>query len=174
MASAARLGDRKALGQLVSVLQPRMISHARRLLGDPEEAADAVQMAWVDVIGGLGSLRDVNAVRPFALRIVGRKVARIIRGRVNRRSLAQAWEREPPGGSEPLGEMAADAVRVRRAIDALPKEQRATLALFYLEDLSVAEVAKVLGVPMGTVKTRLMHARAKLHDTLKGTANDKD
>ncbi len=50
----------------------------------------------------------------------------------------------------------------------LPPEQRATVALFYLEDMGVAEVATALNVPAGTVKTRLLHARRKLRAVLEG------
>ncbi len=57
---------------------------------------------------------------------------------------------------------------MRRAIKTLPPEQQAAIALFYLEDMSVAEVAVALDVPAGTVKTRLMHARRKLRDALEG------
>ncbi len=54
----------------------------------------------------------------------------------------------------------------------LPASQRAALALFYLENLSVAEIAVALDVPPGTVKTRLMHARRKVRDILEGEANE--
>ena len=57
---------------------------------------------------------------------------------------------------------------MQRAIQSLPHDQRATIALFYLEELSVAEVAVALDVPAGTVKTRLMHARHKLRAIIEG------
>ena len=55
-----------------------------------------------------------------------------------------------------------------RALAALPPDQRAAIALFHLEDLSIAETAIALNVPAGTVKTRLMHARRKLRAALEG------
>ena len=58
--------------------------------------------------------------------------------------------------------------RLRTALAGLPPEQRAAVALFHLEDLSVAETAVALNVPEGTVKTRLMHARRKLRTVLEG------
>ena len=61
-----------------------------------------------------------------------------------------------------------DVDGVRRAIRTLPPEQQAAIALFYLEEMSVAEVAVALDVPAGTVKTRLMHARRKLRGVLEG------
>jgi RNA polymerase sigma-70 factor (ECF subfamily) len=65
-------------------------------------------------------------------------------------------------------ETAADAEPLEKAIAGLPPEQRAAVALFYIEDFSVAEIAVALSVPLGTVKTRLMHARAKLRAALQG------
>jgi len=62
----------------------------------------------------------------------------------------------------------ADEERLRRAIQALPRDQRAAIALYHLEEMSVAEVAVALNVAAGTVKTRLMHARRKLRAALEG------
>jgi DNA-directed RNA polymerase specialized sigma24 family protein len=58
--------------------------------------------------------------------------------------------------------------RLRAAVRALPPEQRAAIALFYFEGMTVAETAVALDVPAGTVKTRLMHARRKLRNALEG------
>jgi RNA polymerase sigma-70 factor (ECF subfamily) len=60
----------------------------------------------------------------------------------------------------------ADARQVVCAMAQLPRDQYATMGLFYLEDLSVTEIAAALGVPAGTVKTRLMHARNKIRRSL--------
>ncbi len=57
---------------------------------------------------------------------------------------------------------------LRKALAKLPEEHRAAIGLFYLEEMSVAEVAVALEIPVGTVKTRLMHARKKLRATLEG------
>ena len=72
------------------------------------------------------------------------------------------------------GERATDAARLSRAMARLPPDQRAAIALFYLEDLSVAEIAVALDAPSGTVKTRLMHARERLRRilNLKETADE--
>lgn len=66
------------------------------------------------------------------------------------------------------GEFAADVCAVMNAIATLPGPQRAALALFYLEELSVAEIAIAIDVPPGTVKTRLMRARNKVRTILEG------
>jgi RNA polymerase sigma factor (sigma-70 family) len=89
--------------------------------------------------------------------------------------LDAAYAAEPAEIAAPNGgERASDAARLARAMSSLPPDQRAAIALFYLEDLSVAEIAVALDVPSGTVKTRLMRAREKLRRTLnlKETADE--
>lgn len=168
LVASARMGDRRALSQLVELRGPRLLSHAIRLLGDREGAQDVVQEAWVEIMRGLHGLRDDHAFLPWALRIVSRRVAREIsrRQRVRRRDEAILAETDEPPVDDPA--LSIDAGRVAAAIATLSPAQSATVALFYLEELSVAEVAVALDVPAGTVKTRLMHARAKLRDVLEG------
>lgn len=172
LVAAARTGDRAALDQLVRLVSPRLLAHAARLLDDGEAARDVVQTAWVEIIRALPRLRAVEAFRTFALRITTRAVARQIKGLQQDRTASAALALTAEASAPPLGDLAADAATLRAAIDALPPAQAATLALFYLEDLSVAEVAAALDVPQGTVKTRLMHARAALRRALTGDDND--
>jgi RNA polymerase sigma-70 factor (ECF subfamily) len=72
---------------------------------------------------------------------------------------------DPPDPAAGGQEQAAD---LRRALATLPPEQRAGLALFYIDGLSVAEIAEALGIPVGTVKSRLFHARRALRHQLEG------
>lgn len=164
---SAQLGDRKALGLLVSRWHRKLVAHAWRLLGDGDAAADTVQEAWTEILRGLGGLRDADAFAAWAYRIVSRRAARTIAGNQHRRSLAAALASEPELPPE-AHEDSTDIARLRGAIRALPAEQRAAVALFHLEDMSIAEVAVALDVPAGTVKTRLMHARRKLRAMLEG------
>jgi len=174
LVAAARTGDAQALDKLVRLVGPRLLAHATRLLGEGEPARDIVQSAWVDILRGLPRLRAPEAFRAFALQIVSRRVAGVIKSRQRDRTLAADFAFETDASSPPLGDITCDAGTVRRAIDHLPPAQRATLALFYLEDLGVAEVATAMDVPIGTVKTRLMHAREKLRQILKGDTDDQD
>ena len=168
LVTSARLGDRKAMAQLVELRGPRLLVHAARLLGEPEEARDVVQDAWIDIFRGLRTLRDTRAFPAWATRIVTRRCAGLIRSKQGQRALAQAMSDDAEEVSHNGGIEAVQSAQVRAAIRALPPEQSATIALFYLEDMSVAAVAMAMDVPAGTVKTRLMHAREKLKETLKG------
>jgi len=169
--AAARAGDRRAWQRLVELRGPRLMAHAVRMLGEVEGARDVVQDAWVEILRGLGGLREVGAFLPWALRIVSRQVARVIKGRQGERALAASYAAETELTVPEAGPGAVDAARVRAAVAGLPADQGATVALFYLEDFSVAEVAVALDVPVGTVKTRLMHARARLRAELERKAN---
>lgn len=170
LAAAARAGDRGAFGRLAERWQPKLLAHAWRLMGEAEEARDVVQDAWVDIARGLARLDDASLFPAWAYRIVSRRAADVIQKRARARRLGAALtaETRPADETAERMEMAADAEPLARAIAGLPPEQRAAVALFYTEDFSVAEIAAATGVPVGTVKTRLMHARAKLRAALKG------
>lgn len=168
--TCAQMGDRVAQEYLVARYQRRFLRHAFRLLGDVEPAQDVVQEGWIEIFGGLRKLKDSKAFPAWAFRIISRRCAKHIAGlQKSRRAL------EALSCGNPLDVGAADAIErfadrgpLRQALAGLPADQRATVALFYLEEMSVAEVAVALDVPVGTVKSRLTNARGKLRDALEG------
>lgn len=168
LVASARTGDRRAFERLAERWHRRLLSHAWRLLGDSETARDAAQEAWAEIVSGLPRLADPGAFPAWAYRIVSRRCAKAIVGAQGRRRLEAAVADEPPPEAAPAAGGDVDVERMRAAIGALPPEQRAAIALFHLEEMSVAEVAVALDVPAGTVKTRLMHARRKLRAVLEG------
>lgn len=167
---SARAGDRRAADRLARRWLPKLLRHARRLLGEAEAARDVAQEAWLDIVQGLARLDDPAAFPAWAFRIVTRRAADWIRHARRRRRLDAAAAAEPRETSAPARDESPDHASLRaalaRAMAALPPEQRAAVALFYLEELSVGEIAAALSIPPGTVKTRLMHARRKLRDAL--------
>jgi len=169
--ASARTGDRKAFDLLARRWQGKLVAHAWRLTGDVDLAREAAQESWVEIVRGLGWLRDERAFPAWAYRIVSRRCARRICGLQQDRRLAAAAAAEPAETSTATPESDAPAMaRLRAALADLPQEQRAAIGLFYLEDLGVAGTAKALNVPAGTVKTRLMHARRRLRAVLEGDA----
>jgi RNA polymerase sigma factor (sigma-70 family) len=163
---SAQAGDRAAAQALARRYHRRLIAHAWRLTGDLELAKDVVQSSWVDIARNLPGLKDEAAFPAWAYQIVSRRCARGIRGRQADRALAGALSQAGQDVATLPSEIATP--RLRAAILALPPAQRAALALFYFEDLSVGEIAISLDVPAGTVKTRLMHARRALRAVLEG------
>ncbi len=161
LAAAARAGDAAAFNALARRWQGKLLSHAWRLTGDAEAARDIAQDAWGAIARGIRRLDDSAAFPAFAFRIVTRRAADHIRTRRRSRALEAAMAAEPVATVE-LSDASATAAALQSALAALPPDQRAAIALFYLEDLSVAEIAAALDIPAGTVKTRLMAARDKL------------
>ncbi len=144
---------------------PRLLRHALRLTGDAEGAREAVQDAWLAIARGLPRLHDPARFGPWALRITTRRCADWIAVRRRARSreggLALA---EGPAASAPEPDDRLETVIdvVRR----LEPDHRALVAMYYLEGLSVAEVARALEIPAGTVKSRLHAARERLRAAL--------
>lgn len=170
LVTRARLGDRAALEQLVTRYQRKFLGHAYRFLGDTELARDAVQEGWVDILRGLYKLQDEGAFSAWAFRIITRKCTRQIAGLQKNRKVLKNMRDEAktaPTTSDDFDQGLGRRI-VRKALEKLPEEHRAAIGLFYLEEMSVAEVAVALEIPVGTVKTRLMHARKKLRAALEG------
>ncbi|MFL9841030.1 RNA polymerase sigma factor [Sphingomonas sp. ST-64] len=164
---AAQGGDRRAIALLARRWHRRLVAHGWRLTGDRAMAEEAVQAAWIDIVRGIARLRDERAFPAWAYRIVTRKTAAAIGTRVAGRALAAALEQDTPL-PVPGPDDAADRSALRHAVATLAPGHRAAVALHYFEGLSVAETAVALGIPAGTVKTRLMHARTRLKAMLEG------
>lgn len=170
--AGARMGEAADFAALVALFDARLRAHARRLCDDGETARDIAQEAWIAIGRGLGGLRDDRAFLPWALRITTRLAARDLGRRIRQREAVQGFgESLMPEATDPAAistVAGTEAETLHAAIAALPAPQRAALALFYLEEMSVAEVAVALDIPPGTVKTRLMHARNRLRALLEG------
>jgi len=162
-------GDAEALKTLIGRWQPRLGALAWRLTGQREAARDVVQDAWLAIVRGFKCLDDPAAFRTWAYRIVSHKCADWTRRRVVRRRVTAELHAESRAASDDscrAAETADDNARVRAVLDSLPEEFRAMLVLYYLEEMNVADIARVLDVPEGTVKSRLFHARKKLKESL--------
>ena len=164
LVSLSQAGSCEALDGLARRWTPRLLRYAARVLGgsDSAEAArDVVQETWIGAIRGLRGLRDPAQFPAWIYGIATRKCADAIRAKTRRRRFdAQetAGESFRPVES-PTTEQQID---LTTAIRELPPMHRAVVHLFYREELSVEEIASVLGIPTGTVKSRLHHARDAL------------
>src|SRR5262245_37165578 len=175
LVSLSQAGSREALDGLARRWAPRLLRYAARVLGgsDSAEAArDVVQDTWIGVIGGLRGLRDPAQFPAWIYGIATRKCADAIRANKRRRQL----DTQVAGESEsPMESLTAEQqIDVSSAIRRLPPIHRAAVHLFYREELSVEEIASVLGIPAGTVKSRLRHARDALRRQLESTPDRSD
>ena len=159
----AQEGRREALDRLASRWRPRHYAHARRLLGSRDNAADAVQDAWVGIVRGLWRLKDPGRFAAWSYAIVTRRCHDLLRQRSRRMESPLDETMEPQAQVNPEG-----SDNLRLGLNALPGEQRAAVALFYRDGFTVFEIADALKIPVGTVKTRLFHARRALRRHLLG------
>jgi RNA polymerase sigma-70 factor (ECF subfamily) len=157
-------GDPQAFGELVRRHRDRLWAVAIRTLGDREEAADAVQEALISAFRSADRFRGDSAVTTWLHRIVvnacldraRRRQAHPVTTLAETESAAVAMRERHQSTELDL------TLTVRAALDLLPAEQRIPLVLLDMQGYSVAEIATILGVAEGTVKSRCARARAKL------------
>ena len=168
---AARRGDRAAYDVLVRRKVESVYRTARTILGNEADAQDAAQDALVAAWRHLPRLRDAERFDAWLGRIVVNECRQALRHRGTVREIAMpedAGDRHiasrSPGGDP--GTAAIDALSFDRAFDRLTIEDRAILTLHHAEGRGLAEVASILGIPTGTVKSRLLRARRALERSL--------
>ncbi len=157
----ARQGENRAYEELVRRFQDMAVGYAYSLLGDWHEAEDAAQDAFVNAYCSIIQLRDAAAFPGWFRRIVYTQAQR--RARVNVPvwvSLEQAGEIAAAAPASPI-DAGADS-ELWALVDSLPEAQRSVLLLYYMKDFSQKEIAAFLEIPLGTVKTRLHHARKRI------------
>ncbi len=169
--ASARKGDIAAYEDLVRAHQGVAFRAAYLITGDPVEAEDASQEAFVKAYRALGRFREGAPFRPWILAIVSNE-ARNRRKAASRRAglFLRAAEEAPRGDGIPLPEAAAVAAERRaellEAVEGLREEDRAVIGYRYFLDLSEAETAEILGCARGTVKSRLSRALARLREAM--------
>lgn len=174
LVQAARGGDKGAFGELIRRHRPLLLGVCRRALGDPVLAEDAAQEAVLQALLGLDRLRDPAR---FGSWLAGIGLNLCHRLRRQRAREAWSWEAilggrtiaapaDPAPGLDELAEARDLRDRIERAVARLPPGQRAAVALHYLEGLTQAETALLLGIETGAVKTRLHKARRTLRRLL--------
>ncbi len=168
-------GDPDAFAELVRRHRDRLWAVALRTLGDPEEAADALQDALLSAFRRAETFRGDAAVTTWLHRIVVNACLDRLRRRKARPAdpLPDDPDRETahPGGPD-LADLAAVTLDVEAALATLPPEQRAALVLVDLQGFTVADAAAVLGCPVGTVKSRCARARTRLAPLLAHLVGD--
>lgn len=159
----AQGGSRDALDRLVRRWTARLLRYVSRTSGSSQTARDIVQETWIAAIRALPQLSDSSQFPAWIYAIAHRKAVDSIRKTQRVRKLIDHSQRELEISDAPNESEAADQrADLSAAIERLSEEQRAVVHLFYGEDLSVHEIATVLDVPAGTVKSRLFHARTTL------------
>ena len=167
LAKRARRGDSGAFHELVDRHAASLCGLAVRLTGNAEDAQDALQETFAGAFRGLAGFRSQASVKTWLTRILVRQVARRRRDE-KRHPTIRLDDREI---SAPQAAGALEQVDIRldfsRALAALSDEHREVIVLRELEGMSYEQISAVLGLPPGTVESRLFRARRQLQELLK-------
>ncbi|MFH1418437.1 MAG: sigma-70 family RNA polymerase sigma factor [Planctomycetota bacterium] len=179
LVSRCRQGDADAFSLLITQYQDRVFNTCLRMCGNRADAEDLTQEAFVRVLQSIGTFSGKSKFSTWVFRIAVNLVLSARRKRKPMYSLDQAGpvesERDSPASERlasndpPPGEQASDRERhaiVLEALAGLEEEHRTVVILRDLESFGYEEIAEILGVPQGTVKSRLHRARLTLHRNL--------
>ena len=173
---AAQRGDLNAFNELVLFYQRQVFNLAYRIMGDEDSAADATQEAFISAYRGIGRYRG-GSFKAWLMRIVTNACYDELRRRKRRptSSLDALYVTDAAPGEVLMSESEGPEAYARRqdlnrtlhaGLQTLPEEQRTTLVLSDVQGYDYQEISQITGVSLGTVKSRLSRARAKMRDYL--------
>ncbi|NUQ64647.1 MAG: sigma-70 family RNA polymerase sigma factor [Pirellulales bacterium] len=168
----AQEGAVEAISELVGRWQDRLWRLAWRLTDDEQAAWDVLQEAWIVISCRIGRLGDPAAFPAWAYRITSNKSRDWIRCRRRIRRADEAYGqrcREAESGANHADRQYAD---LREALAGLAGRDRAILSLCYEDGFTTAEIGEILGIPQGTVKSRLHYARQRLRRFLEESGDE--
>lgn len=161
--------DPAAVGEVYDQHHRAVRAFASRLVGDAAAAEDLVHEVFVALPRAMRGYRFESSLRTFLISIAVNHARHHVRAASRRRSAMSRYALEPEGSvsdPEQLQRRKELASLLTRALDTLPLEQRVAFVLCEVEDRTSREVAEITGVPEGTVRTRLHHAKKKLREAL--------
>ncbi|HEX2121878.1 MAG TPA: RNA polymerase sigma factor, partial [Thermoanaerobaculia bacterium] len=152
----AQTGDREAFDALLRGVAPPLLRYVRGVVGESALADDVLQETLILIVRKLTWLSDPALFRPWAYRIASREAFRALR----RRHIPVALEDVPSADYEPPDPWQRE--RLLASLDRLTPASRAVITLHYFEELPLSDVAAVLDLSLGTVKSRLSYGLARL------------
>jgi RNA polymerase sigma-70 factor, ECF subfamily len=167
LALRCQSGESGAFEDLIAVMERPLLYYAMSLTGSQDAACDVLQDVWLKVFRGIRKLREPGLLRPWLYAIThGISVDRIRRN-YTRDKAEHAQYEELQEADEPsfTGDAAA---AIHHALSQIGVKHREVLVLHFLEDLSVAEIAEVVGCSEGTVKSRIHYAKRQMKQILEG------
>jgi RNA polymerase sigma-70 factor (ECF subfamily) len=171
LAIRCQLGERAAFDELIERYAGRLRGFVRRVANSESEADDLVQDTWLRVLRGMPGLREPARLRSWLFGIAHRVL-------IDRLRLRYAEPAHAPievlVDEADLQDEHLRQDQVEHGLAALAPPEREAVVLFYLEQLSLAEMAEVTAVPVGTVKSRLHRARTRLRAVLEQLHSTKD
>lgn len=169
LVEAARNGSREAYADLIRVRGDRLFAIAQRILRDFDRTEDAVQDALVIAWRDLPGLRDPDRFDAWLRRLLVRSCIDQAQRERRRVATIRVLPTEPTSGTDDYLSV-VDRDELDRGFRRLPPERRAILVLRHFVGLETAEIAETLGIPAGTVRSRLHHAHRAMRAALEADA----
>ena len=164
---AARLASPDAFEDLVAAMERPLLYYAASLTGNQDSGLDVLQEVWIKAFSTIGKLKDPGSLRSWLYSITHGIAVDRIRSNTSRER-AESAELEDFQEAEEPSFAAEDAAAIHQALGELGLKHREVLVLHFLEDLSVEEIAKVVGCSEGTVKSRMHYAKRAMREILSG------
>lgn len=167
LALRCQAGDPAAFADLIALMERPLLYYAASLTGNHDAALDVVQEVWLKVVRGFRGLKDPGSVKPWLYAITHGIAVDHIRREYRRDKAEQAQLDDafnidgPSFGKE-------DAAAIHVALNHLGVKHREVLVLHFLQDLSILEIANVVGCSEGTVKSRIHYAKWQMKQFLEG------
>ncbi len=152
-------GDQEGFNLLFQRWNNKLLRHAIRQVKSQAIAKDVLQNSWIAILKGIRTLKEPGHFGPWAMRIVYYKAIDHLRKQKKENAVTQ------PSIDEDTEDPRLQSIL--NGLKSLPDKHKQILTLFYLEEMAVAEIAYILNIPPGTVKSRLYHAREYFKKQLK-------
>lgn len=167
LALRCQSGEAGAFEDLIAVMERPLLYYAASLTGNPDSALDVLQEVWIRVFRSIQKLKDPGSLRSWLYSITHGIAVDRIRSSVSREQAEQVQYEEFREAEEPSF-AEEDAAAIHLALGEIALKHREVLVLHFLEDLSLAEIAEVVGCSEGTVKSRMHYARRAMKEILNG------
>ncbi len=165
----AQANDRQALDDLLRSVQAPLYRYVLRVVGDRSLAEDVLQETFLRICRKVRWLDDPLLFRPWAFRIASREAFRMLKRETRRNRWLTSNDGLEVLPAADIDPPRVDAFELAQLIDEASPASRAVLVLHYIEDLTIEEVAAVLGVNSGTVRSRLSYGLRTLRRAVRET-----
>jgi RNA polymerase sigma-70 factor (ECF subfamily) len=163
----ARKGDKEAFGQIIYPYERLIYNIAYKYMGNTEDAKDIAQDSLIKVYLNIKHCHSLETFKAWAVKITVNTALDALRKRMRRSTdVLEEYQAPETDGPEQKLMQNENIRRVKEAINSLPEEHRTLIILRDLEGFSYDELAKITGVALGTVKSRLSRARHTLREQI--------
>lgn len=160
----AKKGNSEAFATLIEQYKTQMYKTAKAILNNEEDVCDAIQEALMSAYKNIQTLKQEKYFKTWLIRITINKCYDIIeKNSINNSKIEKTICFE---GEEKTSNI-ENKIDVNRALKAIDNDLRIVTVLYYYDDISIKDISDILGIPTGTVKSKLSRAREKLYELLK-------